>query len=97
MQENMEISSSYTTKDFNLAAFLWTYKKEGKKTELEKYVPSQEGPTKVVLYFTFTLPMSAEDGQKLAMSYFNGDCLVEPRDFAGAQGRLKDLIHSQKN
>lgn len=97
MQENMEsVSSSYTTKDFNLAAFLWCYKKEGKQAQLEKFVPSQEGPNKVVLYFTFTLPLSIEDVQKLVMSYFNGGCLVEPREFAGCGGRLKDIIHNQK-
>ncbi len=97
METSMEIFSPYTTKDFNLAAFLWSYKKGDKHAELEKSVPSQEGPTKVVLYFTFKVPLNMQDTEKLVMDYFNGKCLVEPCEFVKYQGRLKDIIHSQRN
>ena len=97
MSTNMEISSSYTTKDFNLAAFLWSYQKEGRHAELEKSRPTQEGKDKVVLYFTFKLPLGAKETDQLVMDYYNGKCMVEPCEFAKYQGRLKDLIYSQKS
>jgi len=97
MDINMEIPSSFTTKDFNLAAFLWSFKKDDKKAQLSKYDTIQEGNSKAVLYFTFLLPATKEEVNTLVMSYYNGACQVEPKEFTSAQGRLKDLIHSQRN
>lgn len=97
MQEPMEIYSFYTTKDFNLAAFLWAYKLGDKHADMEDYTPTIEGAGKPILYFKFRLPLFAEDVRKLVMRYMNGDCLVEPRAFASNQGKLKDIIYQQKS
>ncbi len=97
METSMEIFSYYTTKDFNLAAFLWCYKEGGQHADMEDATPSIEGAGKTVLYFKFKIPLSTEAVKKLVLRYMNGDCSVEPRAYAGAMGRLKDIIHSQRN
>lgn len=93
----MENSSIYTTKDLNLAAFLWCFKVDGKHTNMEGHnscVP--EGGGKPVLYFKFKVPLAAAEMSQLVMSYLNGDCSVEPTKFAECQSKLKDIIYSQR-
>jgi hypothetical protein len=96
MEIMMEMSFSFhTTKDFNLAAFLWCFTKEGEHTNLEEFVPHKD-KNKVVLFFKFKLPLTKEDTDKLVLSYLNSECSVEPRAFAAAMGKLRDIIQTQK-
>ena len=88
--------SEYSTKDLNLAAFLWCFTASGAKADLLRSTPTPSGG-KVVMYFTFTLPLSATDTSQLIMAYNNGRTIVEPRAYCAAQKRLKDLIHTAKN
>ena len=90
------IESSYCTKDFNLAAFLWSYKYPKGVAELHSTTPTQEGK-RVVLYFQFTLPLIQADAEILVLQYLNGSCVVEPLAFTGCQGKLKDIIHTRRN
>lgn len=95
-----QVWSSYTTKDFNQAAFLWCFKKPGGcgvyRAEMIKSTPVLEGGKKTILYFEFKLPLTQDEVAQLIISYLNANCLVEPREFASAQGRLKDIIHAQR-
>ncbi len=90
------IESKYCTKDFNLAAFLWSYKYNAGAAELLSTTPTPEGK-RVVLYFQFILPLTQEDTESLMLQYLNGNCIVEPLAFIECQGKLKDIIHTRRN
>lgn len=91
------IESSFTTKDFNLAAFLWSYKYPSGAAELDATTPTPEGDNRrVVLYFKFKIPLTKEQTESLVMQYLNGSCVVEPLAFINCQGKLKDIIHSRR-
>ena len=91
--ENDEHSSKFDTKDFNLAAFLWTIP----GAALINCRKTQDDRTKkTILYFEFDLPISEIERHTLIINFFNKNCSVEPLTFISMQSKLKDLIHSQR-
>lgn len=90
------VFSTYTTKDLNLAAFLWLLEEKGTKTILEKHVPTPVG-SKIVVYFTFRVPLNDAALNDVVLKYMNGMCSVEPRAYSRSQKSLRDIIYTQKN
>lgn len=86
------LESEYTTRDFNIAAFMWCQV----GANLDRYYNGSEGGLRPVIYFVFKLPFSEKQRETLLFDYYNSRTLVEPKAFVAAQNKLKDLIHSCK-
>jgi len=91
---NTKVNATYSTKDLNLASYLWALQ----GVDLISETPKASGGNTREIFFEFSFEgRTDKDVQGITREYFNGKSVIDPLKFAASQSRLRHLIHEQRS
>ena len=94
IEESTEVEpATFSTKDLNLAAYLWTLS----GVNLIGDAPKSPQGNHREIFFEFEFEEHSNDEvAKLQRDYFNKKTKVEPNEFVACQAKLKHIIYENK-